>query len=129
MVNEGDQPPLWERVIAGIGLLLVLGSLGFLMLQGIWGDKSPPDVVLELVRVGDNGNDYLVQFKARNEGGQTAAEVRVTATLVRSGQVVEATEVTLDYVPAGSEQQGGFYFSSDPREGQLELKASGYLIP
>lgn len=127
--KQNYSPPIWERVIAAIGLLLVLGSLGFLIFQGVWGDNSPPDITIRLVRIVDSGDDYLVEFKARNQGGTTAAEVGVSATLRRDGHEVEIGEVTLDYVSAGSERQGGLYFSNDPRLGQLEFKASGYRIP
>jgi len=124
-----DEPPFWERVVGLIGLLLVLASLGYLLYQGIWGDRSPPDVVVEQEAILSSGTDYLVQFKARNLGGETAAEVKITGTLSQNGQEVEKTETTIDYVPAGSEQRGGLYFSSDPRVGELKLSVSGYRAP
>lgn len=129
MAAQKNGPPFWERFVAFIGLILVLGSLGFLLYEGVWGDNSPPDVVVELVRIRDSGDDYLVEFKARNEGGETAAEVRITATLTRDGREIEETEASLDYVPAGSEQRGGLFFENDPNESELELRASGYQIP
>lgn len=129
MATQQDGPPFWEHIVAFIGLILVLGSLGFLLYQGIWGDNSPPDVIVELAEVRDSGDDYLVEFKARNEGGTTAAEVRIAATLTRDGHQVEETEASLDYVPAGSERRGGLFFRNDPRAGELELRASGYQIP
>lgn len=123
------EPPFWERAIAFLGLILVLGSLGFLLYEGLWGDDSPPDVIVEREQILDSGEDYLVKFKARNEGGETAAAVKITGTLTRDGEQIEQAEVTLDYVPASSEVRGGLYFSNDPREGQLELGASGYQLP
>lgn len=124
-----DEPPFWERVVAFLGLLLVLGSLGYLLYQGIWGSHTPPDIVVEPYGILDSGEDYLVRFKARNLGGKTAAEVKITGTLSRNGQQIEQSEATVDYVPAGSEQQGGLYFRSDPRQSQLEFRASGYREP
>lgn len=121
--------PLWERVVAFLGLLLVLGSLGYLFYQGIWGDRSPPDIVIMQEAITGSGKDYLVQFRARNRGGQTAAEVKITGTLSRSGQEIEKSEVTVDYLAAGSEQRGGLFFSNDPRDGQLALGVSGYRLP
>lgn len=129
MATQKDGPPFWERIVAFLGLILVLGSLGFLLYEGVWGDNSPPDVVVELVRIRDSGDDYLVEFKASNEGGKTAADVRITATLTRDGREVEEAEASLDYVPAGSEQRGGLFFRNDPNAGELELRASGYQVP
>jgi uncharacterized protein (TIGR02588 family) len=115
--------------VALLGLLLVLISLGFLLYEGLWGDRSPPDVIVEREQILDSGEDYLATFKARNRGGETAAEVKITGTLTRSGRQVEQAETTLDYVPSGSRQRGGLYFSNDPRTGELGLSASGYRIP
>lgn len=124
-----QQPPFWERVIAALGLLLVLASVAYLFYQGVWGDHSPPDIVVEPAGILDSGKDYLVRFKARNLGGETAAEVTISGVLKRDGEQVETTETTLDYIPAGSEQQGGLYFKNDPRSGELELSAAGYRTP
>lgn len=129
MPNPNGEPPFWERVVAFLGLLLVLGSLGYLLYQGIWGSHTPPDIVVEPHGILDSGEDYLVRFKARNLGGKTAAEVKITGTLSRNGRQIEQREVTIDYVPAGSEQQGGFFFNSDPRQSQLEFRVSGYREP
>lgn len=128
-IKEGDEPPFWERVVAFLGLLLVLASLGYLLYQGIWGDNSPPDVVIEQEAILNSGKDYLVRFKARNFGGETAAEVQVTGTLSQNGQEIEKVETVIDYIPAGSEQRGGLYFSNDPSTAELELRASGYRVP
>lgn len=127
--SRQQEPPLWERVIALLGLLMVLASLGYLLYQGLWGDHSPPDIVVEQEGVLASGQDHLVRFKARNLGGQTAAEVTITGVLSQNGQQIETTETTIDYIPAGSEQQGGLYFSHDPRSGKLDLTASGYRTP
>lgn len=127
--SRKDEPPFWERVVAFLGLLLVLGSLGFLFYEGIWGDHSPPDLIVEREQIMDSGADYLVKFRARNVGGETAAKVTITGTLTRNGQPLERTDTTLDYIPAGSEEYGGLYFSNDPRVGKLKLSASGYQLP
>ena len=39
------------------------------------------------------------------------------------------SEAVLDYVPAGSDREGGLWFSRDPRAGQLTLRAKGYADP
>jgi uncharacterized protein (TIGR02588 family) len=122
-------PPVWERVVAFLGLLLVLASLGYLLYQGIWGNRSPPDIVIAQETIASSGKDYLVQFRARNLGGETAAEVKITGTLSRNGQEIEKSEVTIDYVAAGSERRGGLFFSNDPRDGQFALSVSGYRLP
>jgi len=123
------EPPLWERLVALVGSLLVLASVVYLLYQGIWGDHSPPDIVIEQIDVMDSGADHLVRFRARNQGGKTAAEVIVRGVLERDGEQIETAEASIDYIPPGSEQQGGLYFSHDPRQAQLTIGASGYRLP
>ncbi|HEX5514418.1 MAG TPA: TIGR02588 family protein, partial [Gammaproteobacteria bacterium] len=106
-----------------------LASLGYLLYQGVWGDRSPPDIVIMQETITGSGKDYLVQFRVRNLGGETAAEVKITGTLSRNDPEVEKSEVTVDYVAAGSERRGGLFFSNDPRDGQLALGVSGYRLP
>jgi hypothetical protein len=45
---------------------------------------------------------YVVQFRALNEGGSTAAEVTI---------------------------EGALLFTTDPRRGELRLRATGYAKP
>lgn len=118
-----------ERSAAGVGLLLVLASLGFLFYEGIWGENSPPDIQVSASEITANGEDWLVAFAAANRGGETASAVRVVGELVQGGTVIERNEVTLDYVPADSEVRGGLYFTNDPQQGELRIRASGYQKP
>lgn len=118
-----------ERVVAVLGILLVCGSLGYLLFAAVNNGEGPPDVRVQQAAIAGSGGDYLVQFKASNEGGETAAQVRIVGSLSRNGQQIETSEVTLDYVPVHSERKGGLYFENDPRSGQLQLRASGYQRP
>ena len=127
--NGNEQPPFWEWVVAGFGALLFLALLGYLLFQAVTGNGVPPDVVIEVLEIEDNGDDYLVMFEARNRGGQTAASVTVRGDLKRFGVVLETAEVTLDYVPTGSRRSGGLLFRRDPREFDLVLMPTGYVRP
>lgn len=68
-------------------------------------------------------------FVARNSGSRAAAAVHAEARLVRNGELVEQARATLDYVPATSQKEGGFWFENDPRLGELSLRVSGYEAP
>lgn len=126
---EWRQAPIWERIVAFVGLLLLLGLLGFMIREAIWGDESLPDIVLAAEKVQQNGNDYVVSFVARNGGGKTAAAVVIGAKLVRDGKVIEEAEAVLDYLPSHSERRGGLVFVNDPRDGTVQVAARGYADP
>jgi uncharacterized protein (TIGR02588 family) len=118
----------WERVLAGVGALLVAGMLGYLGHEAVSGDRSPPalQVRLEEVRA-QGGGGFLVRFSVHNAGGRAAAQVRVRAEA--AGTAAEAAETVLDYVPAHSERGGGLLFREDPRARGLTLRAVGYAEP
>lgn len=122
-------PPLWERIVAGLGLLTVIGLLGYLLYEAVAGDHSPPNILVDVVEVRDNGEDFLVIFEVRNAGGTTASSVVITGELARFGIVTEAASATLDFVPAESTRHGGLFFRHDPREATLRLTPSGYVVP
>lgn len=73
---------------------------------------------------------YLVQFNAFNEGGSTAEGVVIEGKLRRGPDpAVETSHTTLDYLPSHSELKGGLFFTQDPRQFDLQLRALGYEVP
>ena len=123
------RPPLWERIIAGSGLLMVVLLLGYLMHHAIAGDHSPPNVLVEVVEIRENGEDFLVIFEAHNDGGTTASSVVISGSLSRFGFATDSAQATLDFIPAESTRTGGLFFREDPREGTLRITPSGYVVP
>ena len=71
---------------------------------------------------------FLVPFEAVNDGDATAAAVEIVGRL-RLGELTEESRVTIDYLPAASYGRGGLWFRQDPRQGELVLRAEGYLEP
>lgn len=69
---------------------------------------------------------YLLTFLDKST--TTAADVTVRGEII-SGDVVEETEVTFDYVAAESKSSGAFLFSSDPEEHELRIRVLGYTDP
>jgi uncharacterized protein (TIGR02588 family) len=127
--NASDAPPAWEWAVALLGLVLVLGSIGFLAYQVVAGDDSPPDVLIRADAILPVKSGYLVQVRAVNQGGSTAAELRIEGTLRGESGRVETSETVFDYVPAHSHRKGGLFFTQDPRQFTLQLRAKGYAEP
>ena len=127
--REPGQVSPWERVLAGVGGLLVAGMLGYLGLEAARGDRSPPDLRVRVQEVrAQDGGGFLVRFSVHNAGGRTAAQVRVRGEPASpGGAAAEASETVLDYVPAHSERGGGLLFQEQPRG--LTLRAVGYAEP
>jgi uncharacterized protein (TIGR02588 family) len=121
--------PLLEWIVGGLGAVLVAGAIGFLLYHSQARDQTPPEFRLEAERVLDLQNAYLVQFRAFNEGTSAAAAVTIEGELVSPDGTAEVSEAVLDYLPPRSDRAGGLLFQSDPRAGELSLRAKGYAKP
>ncbi|HWP43712.1 MAG TPA: TIGR02588 family protein, partial [Blastocatellia bacterium] len=133
--NAGDKgakpegPPLAEWVVAAFGLLLVGGTIGFLLYQAVAGGTSPPDIVVEMDSISPVSGGYLVTVRVINQGESTAEGVVIEGTLRQGENSLEKAQTTLDYIASQSETRGGLFFTKDPRQFQLQLQALGYEQP
>src|SRR5688572_2380619 len=121
--------PFWMWGIALLGLIFVLGSIVFMLYEAAAGDSSPPDVTVRVDSILPTPNGFLVQFRVVNEGGSTAEGLTVEGELTTGTQVLESSNTTIEYVPSRSEREGGFFFTSDPRQYELRIRAKGYEKP
>lgn len=127
--NANDAPPAWEWGVALLGLALILGAIGFLAYQVVADGDSPPDILIRADAILPVTSGYLVQIRAVNQGGSTAAELRIEGTLRGESGRVETSETVIDYVPAHSYRKGGLFFTQDPQQFTLQLRAKGYAEP
>lgn len=118
-----------EWIVAWIGALIVFGAAGFMLYEALAQPSSPPRLELTVDTIMASGDGYLVQFRARNHGRQTMANLLVEGELRSDTGTLETSEATIDYVPAESSRRGGLMFSNDPREYTFELKGKGYDRP
>jgi uncharacterized protein (TIGR02588 family) len=126
----GETISPWEWAVALVGVLVVLGAMGFLGYEAIVNKTGPPAVTVRADAVHATQGGYLVQIRASNQGGATAAKVLVQGVLTNaSGDRAETSETLFDYVPAHSSRAGGLFFTQDPHQFQLQLRAQGYVEP
>jgi uncharacterized protein (TIGR02588 family) len=121
--------PLLEWIVAGLGVLLVGGAIGYLVFHSTTRGQTPPDIRVGAEQVLDLNHGYVVQFRARNEGGSAAAQVAIEGELVGPDGAIERGEAVIDYLPPRSDRTGGLLFTGDPRRGELRLRATGYAKP
>lgn len=125
----GGRRSRWEWVAAAVSTLLVLGVVGYLLYDAVARPRTPPAVTVQADTVLKAGGLWLVRFRARNDGHETAAAVKIEGELMEGDRAVEASEALLDYVPGESVRHGGLFFRADPRAYRLELRAHGYQEP
>ena len=125
----GAAVPALEWVCAGVGLLLVAGTIGFMGYQAVAGDDGPANPVAWAEEVRPLRGGFRVGVRARNEGGSAAADVEIEGELRRGSEVVERSGTRLDYLAAGSEREAGLVFERDPRGLELRVRAKGFREP
>ena len=121
--------PISEWIVAGVGLILVVGMVGFLMYQAVMETPSSPDVTVQVESVITLRSGYLVKIKITNYGDATAEGLIVEGELKKGEEQIELSHTEIDYAPAHAEKQGGLFFSQDPRQGELRVRALGYEEP
>lgn len=128
--SSGEEPPpFWEWVSAGIGLLLLAASIGYMLYDARTGEGTPPLPVVEVTGVEPQGQRFIVRFQVRNEGRATAAALRVAGELRRGDTLVENSEVEFDYLPGLSSRGAAMLFERDPRTLQLVLSPRSWREP
>lgn len=127
--QKQEKPSLSQRLMSFAGFLVVAAMAGYLFYNAVWGEKTPPDILVSVESIEQNGEDFLVIFRARNDGGEAAANVKVEALLRMGIMDTESATTTLNYIPANSARKGGFFFRKDPRRGRLVLTVTAYQKP
>jgi uncharacterized protein (TIGR02588 family) len=118
-----------EWVVAALGLLLVLATVGYLLVDGVRGGGERPRLTVRADSVVAMGpGTFVVAFTARNDGRATAAAVTILGEL-GEGADVEERRAELDFLPGRSERAGALVFGRDPRAAALRLRVEGWREP
>lgn len=116
-----------------IGLVLVLGTVGFLGWDAATSKGAPPDLVATLGtprRVASSrGDQYVVPVKIVNRGEQTAEGVQIEVTLKSPGAETETAGFDVPFLPRQSSREGEVVFPTDPSSKKLEARVLGYEKP
>jgi len=124
------QPSSWcEAVFAALGLLLVVGTVGFLIYRGITSGTRPPAIRIERRAITPQQNGYVLEVDIRNDGDRTAAALTLEGELELPDGEKETSDVSLDYVPSNSHRRAGLFFEHDPAKHPVKLRAKGYQEP
>jgi uncharacterized protein (TIGR02588 family) len=124
-----ERTSLIEWIVAAVGLILVLFSIGYLTYEAITARDSPPNLLVKVISIKHLSNGYLVEFKVKNEGENPAANVVIEGKLSSGEKDIETKTTTINYVASMSERDGGLFYTEDPEQNKLEIKAIGYENP
>lgn len=118
-----------EWVVLAISAIAVVGLIGFLVVDGVTDEARPPRPMVQL-READAyqaPSGWIVPADVTNDGDDAAAAVVLRATATVAG-ATEESEVTIDFLPAGTGVEIAFGFSERP-EGTVVVSTVGFRLP
>ena len=119
-----------ELIAAGLGALMLIGAIGYLLYTAAVSDATAPDIEIAVGETQQATSGYVVAFTANNRSSFSAAKVKIRGELRSDGgEVIETTETELDYLPAYSSRRAGLYFQHDPAAGELKISPVAYAEP
>ncbi|TWT56493.1 hypothetical protein [Allorhodopirellula solitaria] len=117
--------PLAECIVAGVGLLLVLATFGYLG-QRAMREQSPPSFVARTEKIIALGDQFVAKVVVQNIGGTPVADLRVIADF---GEDEPPKEVVIDYLPSRSDRRVGFVLKRMPSEPEPTFQFVSYTEP
>lgn len=121
--------PLLEWIVGAISGILVLAILAFVFAEGLVREDRPPDLQVRMDSVIAATDGYLLLFTVRNDGGETAAQVRVSGALRQGDVTIEESDAMLDYVPIAALRHGALQFQHNPEDVEVALRVTGFSEP
>lgn len=114
-----------EKISFSIALFVLSLVIALLIFTWINGEDNPPILEVSIgTPIREVNQHYYVPFEVTNTGGQTAESIEIIAELDR-----ESGTQQIDYLSGGEIQQGAFIFTSNPRQGQLQIRVASYKLP
>lgn len=123
------KPPVWEWILAALGVVIVAGVIGSTLYRAMTQETLPPSFEVSVDSINAVSSGFIVAFRVRNSGTQTAAALTIEGSLIKGAESVETSTATLTYAPGNSERQGGLFFTKDPGAFELKIRALGYEKP
>ncbi|MDQ4077355.1 MAG: hypothetical protein M3220_14045 [Chloroflexota bacterium] len=119
-----------EWVVLGVSLLVVLGVIGLLVYDLVTAGNRPAVVEVEprFEELREEEGRYYLPAALFNQGGRTAENVTLSATLTPEDGESESASFTIRFLAPRERDVGVLIFNSDPSEGQLEYTLS-YVRP
>ena len=122
-----------EWGVFGVSLVLVLGTLAYLVYEATTLGDQPPIIEAQLGAPQQQAGEFAVPVTLINRGDQTAAGVMVEVTLEGNGggaaAETERSEFSIPFLPRGATREGRVSFRTDPRLGRLQARVLGYEKP
>jgi uncharacterized protein (TIGR02588 family) len=118
-----------EWTVLGVSVVVLVAVVGFLVVDGLVDEGRPPEPVVTLrpQEAYDGEHGWYLPATVANRG-DSAAEAVLLRAVASVGDDVEEAEVTIDYLPSGTEVEVTFTFSAEP-DGDVTVRPLGFRLP
>lgn len=127
-MKKPQKNPL-EWTVFALSAILIVAVVAILVTAAVDRTPNAPDLRVELGAPQRVTAGYRIPVTVRNEGGGTAARVRIEATLESGGAQVERADLLIEFVPGKSEREGWIVFRRDPACCEAIARAVGFEVP
>jgi len=121
--------PIAEWLAAGLGLLLTIGVIGYLLVEALHDRARPPSLSARAEPAQRTDGGYVLPVVVSNSSYATAAGVEIRGTLEQNGEILEERRATFAYIPGRGEARGGLVFQQNPARLDVRVAAEGYEEP
>ncbi|MBC7944877.1 MAG: hypothetical protein H7X91_06385 [Burkholderiales bacterium] len=118
-----------EWSVFALGLVLVVGSLGYLVQYALTLEGRPPIISAQTGQPRQQAGSYIVPVTVANDGDQTAEHVQIEVQISAVGVALETTMFELDFLPSRSKREAWASFVNDPTGNQLRARVVAYQKP
>lgn len=123
MEDQKKNYNLVEKICFGIGALVLLGLISFLVYQMVQKKEGPPNLEITIVEDSTTAS-YDFKIDVENTGEETAEAANVRLSLYQDGQAVETGTVTFQYVPVKSTKTAWIVFHKKQKTGDSVVVSS-----
>ena len=117
-----------EWTVFGLGLVLLMAMLGYLVREAVTTGSRPPELAVHLGVPRPVTEGFQVPVTVVNRGDRVAEAVTVTITLAAKAAREDAV-LSIAFLPRQSRREGWVTFRGDPRDGNLQVGPVGYVSP
>ncbi len=117
-----------EWTVFGVGLVLVMATVGYLVREVVTTGSKPPELVVSLGPARSVTHGFQVPVTVVNRGDQVAEDVSVLITLATRTEREEAV-LGIAFLPHQSKREGWVTFRADPGTGDLQVGPVVYASP
>ena len=120
--------PMAERVASALGVMIVLGTIGFLTAETIRRGDQEPALTVSVVQIREAPPGFVVTVEVRNQSRGAAADVHLAGFDRGSDGGRLQPVARLDYVPGFSSRRASLVFAVHPGSAP-QVRVLGYTRP